>query len=85
VKIEQIMKPPAIEGFNRPFEGLKELLCRNGKTIEPDAPIPAARPRPPVQEVSDEDAFTEAMADVTRMDRDLLDTAEGSHPPASRS
>lgn len=77
------MKPPALEGFNRPFEGLKELLRRNGKTIEPDAPIPAARPRPPVQEVSDEDAFAEAMAGVARMDRAPLDVARA--PIAIRS
>jgi DNA-nicking Smr family endonuclease len=75
------MKPPGAEGFNRPFDGLKELLRRKSKAIQPDASAPRPAPRPAVPELSDAEAFAAAMAGVARMDREPTDD-ERPPPPA---
>ena len=71
------MKPPPSEGFNRPFEGLKDLLKQKSPRVEPVAAAPRPAPPPPAAAQTEEEAFAEAMAGVLRVDWD----SPGSEAP----
>lgn len=84
MKIEPIVKSKDPDGFNRPFDALKELLQRKSNVIPAQSSPPRAAPSPAIPDHSEEEAFARAMLGVRRMQRERIDVgrAPATAPPA---